>query len=128
MKSPGIVSVFPANAKDLRIGFIGAGRLGQALAWSLAHANLKVVAVSSKGKEKAQLLADPIHGCCCLEAQALIDTCDLIFITTPDSVIGQTCESLNWRTGQAVVHCSGVTEVDVLKPALAQGALIGGCL
>ena len=126
MKSPGIVSVFPANAKDLRIGFIGAGRLGQALAWSLAHANLKVVAVSSKGKEKAQFLADPIHGCCCLEAQALIDACDLIFITTPDSVIGQSCESLNWRTGQAVVHCSGVTEVDVLKPALAQGALIGG--
>jgi ADP-heptose:LPS heptosyltransferase len=39
---------------------------------------LKVVAVSSKGKEKAQLLADPIHGCCCLEAQALIDACDLV--------------------------------------------------
>jgi hypothetical protein len=126
MKSPGNISVFPANAKDLRIGFIGAGRLGQALAWSLAHANLKVVAVSSKDREKAQLLADPIHGCCCMEAQALIDTCDLIFVTTPDSVIGQTCDGLRWRPGKAVVHCSGVTEVDVLNHAFAQGALIGG--
>jgi predicted short-subunit dehydrogenase-like oxidoreductase (DUF2520 family) len=126
MNSHGAVSALPANAADLRIGFIGAGRLGQALAWSLTQANLNVVGVSSKGKEKAKVLADRIHACCCMEAQALIDDCDLIFVTTPDSVIRQTCDGLSWRPGQAVVHCSGVTEVDELNHAFMHGALIGG--
>lgn len=126
MKDTGIATDFPANVTDLRIGFIGAGRLGQALALSLTRANLKVVGVSSKRQESAQVLADRIHACCCMQAQALIDLCDLIFVTTPDSVIGQTCEGLRWRPGQAVVHCSGVTEVDVLHHAFDQGALIGG--
>ena len=116
----------PSNAAALRIGFIGAGRLGQALAWSLAQVGLKVVAVSSMIEEHAHALAEPIADCECLAPQAVVDACDLVFVTTPDSVIGPTCDSLNWRAGQAVVHCSGVTEVGVLEHALAQGACTGG--
>lgn len=116
----------PADAAALRIGFIGAGRLGQALAWSLNKAGLKVAAVSSMLQDHARTLAQPIEGCQCMSPQALVEVCDLIFITTPDSVIGPTCDSLSFQSGQAVVHCSGVTEVDVLGRALAQGASIGG--
>jgi predicted short-subunit dehydrogenase-like oxidoreductase (DUF2520 family) len=116
----------PLDAAKLRIGFIGAGRLGQALAWSLAQAGLHVVAVSSIVQEHANALATPVPGCECMSAQEVVDRCHLVFVTTPDSVIGDTCTSLNWRAGQAVVHCSGVTEVDVLGHALAQGAFIGG--
>ena len=116
----------PSNAAALRIGFIGAGRLGQALAWSLTQVGLKVVAVSSMIEEHAHALAKPIAGCECMSPQAVVDVCDLVFVTTPDSVIGPTCDSLNWRAGQAVVHCSGVTEVGVLDHALAQGACTGG--
>ena len=116
----------PKAAGQLRIGFIGAGRLGQALAWSLSQAGLQVTAVSSMIEEHAKALAEPIAGCECMSAQAVADSCDLVFVTTPDSVIGATCDSLNWYAGQAVVHCSGVTEVGVLGHALAQGACIGG--
>jgi predicted short-subunit dehydrogenase-like oxidoreductase (DUF2520 family) len=116
----------PSSADLLRIGFIGAGRLGQALAWSLNQAGLQVTAVSSVIEAHAQALAEPIAGCVCMTAQAVADTCDLVFVTTPDSVIGETCSGLNWRAGQAVVHCSGVTEVGVLDHALAQGACTGG--
>jgi predicted short-subunit dehydrogenase-like oxidoreductase (DUF2520 family) len=77
-------------------------------------------------EEHAKALAEPIAGCECMSAQAVADSCDLVFVTTPDSVIGATCDSLNWYAGQAVVHCSGVTEVGVLGHALAQGACIGG--
>jgi len=108
------------------IGFIGAGRLGQALAWSLAQADLKVVAVHSLVQAHADALAEPIPGCATMSAQAVVDTCDLVFVTTPDSVIQATCDDLVWRTGQAAVHCSGVTEVDVLATALKYGACIGG--
>ncbi len=120
------LSTFPTDASALRIGFIGAGRLGQALAWSLAQAGLKVVAVSSVIEEHAHALAKPIAACECMSPQAVVDACDLVFVTTPDSVIGTTCDSLTWHAGQAVVHCSGVTEVGVLDHALAQGASTGG--
>jgi predicted short-subunit dehydrogenase-like oxidoreductase (DUF2520 family) len=118
---------WPEDAAQVRIGFIGAGRLGQALAWSLAQAGLQVVAASSMLQEHAHALAAPITGCVCMDdPQAVVDACDLIFVTTPDSVIGSTCDALHWRAGQAVVHCSGVTEVSVLAHALTQGASIGG--
>ncbi len=126
MSSPGSVLPWPEDVASLRIGFIGAGRLGQALAWSLAHAGLKVVAVSSRQETHALALASPIKGCACMAPQAVADACDLVFLTTPDSVIGVTCDGLTWRAGQAVVHCSGVTEVGVLAHALAQGASVGG--
>jgi len=116
----------PESADRLRIGFIGAGRLGQALAWSLSRAGLQVLAVSSMVEAHAQALAQPLPDCQCLSPQAVADQCDLVFVTTPDSVIGETCAQLNWHAGQAVVHCSGVTEVGVLDHALAQGASTGG--
>ncbi len=126
MSTPAPLLAWPEDVASLRIGFIGAGRLGQALAWRLAQAGLKVVAVSSRQEAQALALASPIQGCACLSAQAVADACDLVFVTTPDSVIGATCDGLTWRAGQAVVHCSGVTEVGVLAHALAQGASIGG--
>jgi predicted short-subunit dehydrogenase-like oxidoreductase (DUF2520 family) len=126
MSSPGTWLAWPEDVAALRIGFIGAGRLGQALAWSLAQAGLKVVAVSSRQEAQALALASPIQGCACMTPQAVADACDLVFVTTPDSVIGATCDGLTWRPGQAVVHCSGVTDVGVLAHALAQGASIGG--
>ena len=73
--------------QDLRIGFIGAGRLGQALAWSLASNGLRVSAVASRRAEGAQTLADRIKGCRVLPAQAVADVCELVFITTPDAAI-----------------------------------------
>jgi len=113
-------------ASSLRIGFIGAGRLGQALAWSLAQSGLKVVAVHSLVEAHAAALAEPIKGCATVPAQAVVDACDLVFVTTPDSVIQNTCDELVWRHGQAVVHCSGVTEVEALATARSHGACIGG--
>lgn len=126
MNTPHTVLTLPSDVAEWRIGFIGAGRLGQALAWSLAQAGLKVVAVSSMLEAHARALAAPIEACVCLAPQAVVDACDLVFVTTPDSAIGATCDSLTWHPGQAVVHCSGVTDVAVLSHALAQGASIGG--
>ncbi|MBU6223791.1 MAG: DUF2520 domain-containing protein [Burkholderiales bacterium] len=112
--------------QNWRIGFIGAGRLGQALAWSLAQAGLKVVAVHSLVLAHANNLAQPLQGCVSMSAQDVVDNCDVVFVTTPDSAIRDACDQLQWRIGQASVHCSGVTEVDALAMALSHGACIGG--
>ena len=118
-------SCFP-SADKLRIGFIGAGRLGKVLAWSLARAGLRVNAVTSVTLANARALAGPIPGCVTADAQAVVDSCDLVFVTTPDGAITTTTAALRWRPGMATVHCSGGTEVSALAGASRDGALVGG--
>ncbi|MDP2659747.1 MAG: DUF2520 domain-containing protein, partial [Dehalococcoidia bacterium] len=57
--------------------------------------------------------------------QAAVDSCDLVFITTPDSAIGAVASLVRWRPGCMVAHCSGADSLDVLEPARAQGAVVG---
>ena len=110
----------------LRIGFIGAGRLGKALAWCLTEHGLCVSAVASHSPASARALAASVPGCQVLDAQQTVDVCDLVFITTPDSAIASTANALRWRAGMAVVHCSGATEVSALDSAARAGAQTGG--
>ena len=111
----------------LRIGFIGAGRLGSALAWSLAGRGLRVCAVTSMYPADATKLAAPIAGCAILaDAQAVVDACDLVFVTTPDGAIETTTALARWHPGVAAVHCSGVTDVAALDSAQRDGAMTGG--
>ena len=118
-------SAFPA-ADTLRIGFVGAGRLAKALAWSLSRADLRVSAVASGTLVNARALAEPIVGCVATDAQTVVDSCDLVFVTTPDGAIATATAALRWRAGMAAVHCSGVTEVSALEAASRDGALVGG--
>ena len=114
------------DIQALRIGFIGAGRLGKALAWSLAGAGLQVSRAASSKLQDAQTLAGRIPRCEAVTAQQVANDCDLVFVTTPDKAIASTVAALRWRVGQGVVHCSGVTEVDALAAARIQGAQVGG--
>ncbi|MFY8104885.1 MAG: Rossmann-like and DUF2520 domain-containing protein [Ramlibacter sp.] len=111
---------------DLRVGFIGAGRLGKALAWSLARRGVRVVAAASQSQSAAQSLAAAIPGCVASSSQAVADRCDLVFITTPDEAIARAAAAVTWRAGMSVVHCSGVTEVAALAAAARAGAATGG--
>ena len=111
----------------LRIGFIGAGRLGCALAWSFGARGLRVAAVHSMFAADAEKLAAPLAGCAIVaSAQAVVDTCDLVFVATPDGAIEATTAEARWRQGVAAVHCSGVTEVAALDSAKKDGAMTGG--
>lgn len=110
----------------LRLGFIGAGRLGTALAWSFARCGLAVVAVASRSRKSAQNLAAPIAGCSLASQQEVADGSDLVFITTNDDSIAATADAVRWRAGSAVVHCSGATELAALAKAAADGAMTGG--
>lgn len=112
--------------RSIRIGFIGAGRLGSALAWSLSDRGLTVASVASLINTDAQRLAARIPSCAVMTMQEVVDTASLVFITTPDEAIGSTAAQLRWRPDVAAVHCSGVTEVMELASAAEAGAMIGG--
>ena len=116
-----------SDPRALRIGFIGAGRLGCALAWSFAERGLRVSAVASLLPADAERLAAPVDGCTILaDAQAVVDACDLVFVATPDGAIEATTGQARWRDGVAAVHCSGVTEISALASAKRDGAMTGG--
>jgi predicted short-subunit dehydrogenase-like oxidoreductase (DUF2520 family) len=113
-------------SRNLSIGFIGIGVLGKGLPLALAERGYRVAAAYSRSSVSAQWLADRIPGCTVYaSAQELSDAVDLVFITTPDSAIQEVTSSLNWRSGQGVVHCYGGASIELLKPAADQGALTG---
>lgn len=116
------------------IGFIGAGTVGTALAWSLTKAAAndagqpwRVAAVASRRRSSAELFAAAIPGCQAYDSsQQVADRADLVFVTTPDDVIQAVAEEVAWRAGQCVVHCSGAASIAVLEPARRLGAVTGG--
>uniref|UniRef100_A0A831X8D8 DUF2520 domain-containing protein n=1 Tax=Thermorudis peleae TaxID=1382356 RepID=A0A831X8D8_9BACT len=110
-----------------RVGLIGTGRLGSALAVALARRGEPVLVVFDRESERAGALARRIPGCSvAASAQDVVDSCDLVFLTVPDDLIEATCSALRWRPGTAAVHCSGAHGLDVLEPARRAGAWIGG--
>ena len=113
-------------SQRMRIGFIGVGVVGTALARGLSRAGYAVVAVASRRFESAQRLAAAIPGCMAYpETQAVANAADLVFITTRDDAIAEVARSVRWVSGQMVVHTSGATTISALASAKEAGALVG---
>ena len=109
-----------------KIGFIGAGTVGTALAIRLTEKGYMVIAASSRSLASAQRLAQAVPNCKVYETtQGVADAAELVFITTPDDAIPKVAAQVNWHNGQKVVHCSGADSLHVLEPARQAGALVG---
>jgi len=92
----------------LKIGFIGAGTVGTALALLLSQKGYQFVGASRRGRRPSGAVSN-LH---IMDSnQAVANAADLIFITTPDD---------------AIVHCSGADSVAILEPARKAGAQVGG--
>ncbi len=110
----------------LKLGFIGAGTVGTALAVLLKDKGYQISSVSSRSLTSAQNLAKVVDGCQALNNnQAVADTVDIVFITTPDDVINQVALQVQWHSGLSVIHCSGAASTDILEPARKAGAQVG---
>ncbi|MBA7629356.1 hypothetical protein ES703_36855 [subsurface metagenome] len=110
----------------LKLGFIGAGTVGTALAVRLSQSGYPIVAVSSRNQASAQKLAQAVGGCRVFDShQSAADNAELIFITTPDDAIAPVAAEVKWHPGQSVIHCSGADSVDILQPARKAGAKVG---
>jgi len=109
-----------------KLGFIGAGTVGTALAIKLSEQGYDIVAVNSRTYASAMRLAQSVKGCkVCDTKQAVADLADTVFITTPDAVIPTAVSEVKWRPGQAVIHCSGADSTETLLPAKKVGAVTG---
>ena len=111
------------------VGFIGAGRVGTALA-SLLHARgVDVGGVSGRTLQDSRRMASGAH----LDPETARSRADtlrastIVFLTVPDDAIAGLCREIaeedGWREGQGVVHCSGALSSEALQPARDKGAL-----
>jgi predicted short-subunit dehydrogenase-like oxidoreductase (DUF2520 family) len=110
-----------------RIGIIGAGRLGSALAHALLAAGYPLEMISSRQLSDAERLVSSLPTVSSVTVDNLVQECDFVFLAVPDEYISQLAFSLPWSSSQAVIHSSGSLNLDVLSVAKKKGSLTG-CL
>lgn len=112
----------------LRVGVVGAGRVGAVLAAALGAAGHHVVAAAGESDASRARIADLLPGVATRKPTAVARDCDLLLLTVPDDMLGNVVTTLSdagaIRLGQYVVHTSGRHGLDVLAPAAAVGARV----
>ena len=109
----------------MNIGVIGPGRVGSGLARLLAERGYVVRAIAGRTPAQAESLAAALPDCEAAGPQRVADTCDLVFVTTPDAAISAIAGANTWQRGQGVVHCSGALPAAALAAVERHGALPG---
>jgi predicted short-subunit dehydrogenase-like oxidoreductase (DUF2520 family) len=113
--------------EDTTVGFVGAGRLGASLAVAMERAGYNVIAVHRRSVEAAKRLAARLEQAIpTSRPQDVADAANIVFVTAPDTAIREAAGAIDWKPGQAAVHCSGAMPVSLLEKAQGQGAAVGG--
>jgi predicted short-subunit dehydrogenase-like oxidoreductase (DUF2520 family) len=112
--------------ETLKLGIIGAGTVGTALAVRLSRKGYRIAAVASRSLSSARRLVQAVgSGQVYDTPQEVAENASFIFLTTPDDAIPAIVNQVRWHRGQCVVHCSGADSLDVLEPARIVGAHVG---
>jgi predicted short-subunit dehydrogenase-like oxidoreductase (DUF2520 family) len=110
----------------LRVGVIGAGRVGAVLAAALRARGHVIVSVAGESDASKRRAGDLLPGVPIAKPTAVARGCDVLLLTVPDdmleNVVTQLAASGALRAGQIVVHTSGSHGLRVLEPATLVGA------
>jgi predicted short-subunit dehydrogenase-like oxidoreductase (DUF2520 family) len=110
----------------LRVGVIGAGRVGAVLAAALRSRGHEIVSVAGESDASFRRIHDLLPGVRVAKPTSVARSCDVLLLTVPDdmleNVVTQLAASGALRAGQYVVHTSGSHGLRVLDPARAVGA------
>ncbi len=114
------------STSALRIGVVGAGRVGAVLAARLRAAGHEIVAAAGESDASRGRMAALLPGVPADKPSAVARACDLLLLTVPDdmldNVVRVLADSGALHEGQYVVHTSGRHGLAVLAPAAAVGA------
>lgn len=112
------------EVESVSIGFIGAGKVGISFGKFLAENQIPVIGYASRSNESAEKAAVFTGGQCFDSVEELAAKADIIFITTPDTVISSVANELagcKLRKGQIFLHMSGGLSSGILKPVKEKG-------
>jgi predicted short-subunit dehydrogenase-like oxidoreductase (DUF2520 family) len=125
-RAAGLAPAASAPAR-LRVGVIGAGRVGAVLGAALAAAGHEVVAASGLSAASAERAARLLPGVPLLHADQVVAAADLVVLAVPDDtlagLVAGLAETGAWRAGQLAFHTSGAHGLAVLAPAQLSGVL-----
>lgn len=117
----------------MKVGIIGAGKVGSALCKSLQDAGREICGLTAATKESVQAAAEKFHTRP-FSNQELVPLCDVLFLTVPDRLVGEVAAELalafgpagnSFLAGKTFLHCSGSLELEELRPLADLGAEIG---
>ena len=110
----------------LRVGVIGAGRVGAVLAAALRRRGHVIVSVAGESDASKRRAAGLLPGVPIGKPTAVARASDVLLLTVPDDMLGNVVTQLSAsgaiREGQYVVHTSGSHGLRVLDPATELGA------
>jgi predicted short-subunit dehydrogenase-like oxidoreductase (DUF2520 family) len=109
----------------LRIGLVGAGRVGATIAAALARAGHEIVAATGVSDESRARAARLLPDVPLLAADEVVAAAEFVLLAVPDDVLRALVAGLAdtdaWRSGQMLAHTSGAQGLGVLDPAAARG-------
>ncbi|TCO77458.1 Rossmann-like and DUF2520 domain-containing protein [Marinisporobacter balticus] len=112
----------------MKIGFIGAGKVGTAFGIYLKNKGFHIHGYFSKTLSSAQKAAKLTDSVAVIDVNELIKHIDILFITTKDDVVESVCNNLvekrNLSKGKILVHMSGASSSNILKKAKEVGCYI----
>lgn len=111
----------------LRVGVVGAGRVGAVIGAALARAGHTVVGASGVSDASVTRIDALLPGVERMDPQDVVRASELVLLTVPDDAIADLATGLSavgaWRPGQLALHCSGRHGLDVLAGAQAAGVV-----
>ncbi|WP_114424459.1 Rossmann-like and DUF2520 domain-containing protein [Nocardioides houyundeii] len=110
----------------LRVGVVGAGRVGAVLSAALRAAGHDIVAAAGESDASRSRIAALLPGVPVEKPSVVARDCDLLLLTVPDDMLGNVVSMLAasgaLHEGQYVAHTSGRHGLAVLDQAVAVGA------
>lgn len=108
------------------IAIVGAGNVGITLGLLLKKKGYQIAGIISRTAESAQRGGQVIGTKGCTDIFPVLKTANVIFITTPDRVIQETCNLISrkkgFKEGDLAIHTSGSHSSEILSSARASGA------
>lgn len=110
----------------MKIGFIGAGRVGCSFGKYLKKNKIAVSGYYSRNYENAKFASDYTNSICFGDFYSLAENSDIIFITVKDSAISEIWNRLSFENlkGKYVCHCSGALSSEIFEKASDMGVFV----
>ena len=108
----------------MKVGFVGAGKVGCSLGMLFATTQHNLVGFYSRTSTSAEDAADFTKSKHFQNLETLIKESDTVFITVPDDAIGQVWDSIKHMSiaGKMICHCSGSLSSKIFKDIEETGA------